>query len=166
MDNKNEPHCVNLVMEIVEQDIIMLLGANSLWNGDAILDIGKLTMSLSKLFKDTQFPLVFSDSGHFTMYFFILSKGEGYEAASPSQCCLDLRLRLTPDQLCQLNLKMWLQESFSQENLNPRGREILSTRKTNSTIYLDTLTRTNLKSSSETLADTMKMWKLNAQNSL
>ena len=81
MDNKNELHCVNLVMEIVEQDIIMLLGANSLRNGDAIIDIGKLTMSFPKLFQETQFPLVFSDSGHFTMNLFTLSKEEGYEAA-------------------------------------------------------------------------------------
>ena len=55
MDNKNELHCVNLVMEIVEQDIIMLMGANSLKNGDAIIDIGKLTMSFPKLFQETQF---------------------------------------------------------------------------------------------------------------
>merc|ERR1711893_60033 len=68
-------------MEIVEQDIIMLLGANSLRNGDAIIDIGNLKMSFPKLFQNTQFPILYSDSGHFTMNFFPLTRQEGYEAA-------------------------------------------------------------------------------------
>ena len=41
MDDKDQLHKVNLVMEVVECDIIMLLGANSLINGDAVIDVGK-----------------------------------------------------------------------------------------------------------------------------
>ena len=81
MDDRDQLHSVNLVMEVVECDIIMLLGANSLRNGDAVIDIGNLKMTFPKLFPGTNFPLIYSQSGHFTMNFFSLTKEEGFEAA-------------------------------------------------------------------------------------
>lgn len=81
MDDKNELHSANLAMEVVEQDIIMLMGANSLKNGDAIIDIGNQKMSFPKVFPNTQFPLIHPESGHFNLNFFISSRQEGLEAA-------------------------------------------------------------------------------------
>ena len=82
MDNDNNLHIVNLAMEVVEVDIIMLLGANSLNKGGAILDLGNLMLTLPETFgAEIQLPINFSDSGHFKMNFFTLAKEEGYEAA-------------------------------------------------------------------------------------
>ena len=69
-------------MEVVEQDIIMLLGANSLSKGSAILDIGNLNITFPEAFGSTvRFPINYADSGHFTMNFYSLAKEDGYEAA-------------------------------------------------------------------------------------
>ena len=82
MDSDNKLHIVNLAMEVVEVDIFMLLGANSLNKGAAILDLGNLMLTLPETFgAEIQLPINFSDSGHFKMNFFNLAKEEGYEAA-------------------------------------------------------------------------------------
>ena len=81
MDESNEMHGVSLVMEIVEQDIIMLLGANSLIKAGAVLDLGNLHMTLPVLFGDTRFPLRYEDTGHFSLDFYNLTKEDGYTAA-------------------------------------------------------------------------------------
>ena len=80
MDEKNDLHKLFLRMEIVEQDIIMLLGTNSLIRAGATLDLGNNVMVLPKLCNDAKFPL-FYDSGHFIIPFYTLSKEDGYEAA-------------------------------------------------------------------------------------
>ena len=82
MDEDNNIHSVNLGMEVVEQDIIMLLGANSLSKGSAILDIGNLNITFPEAFGSTvRFPINYADSGHFTMNFYSLAMEDGYEAA-------------------------------------------------------------------------------------
>ena len=81
MDESNEMHGISLIMEIVEQDIIMLLGSNSLTKAGTVLDLGNLHMTLPTLFGDTKFPLRFEDTGHFSLDFYNLTKEDGYTAA-------------------------------------------------------------------------------------
>ena len=82
MDESNELHYLFLAMEVVEQDIIMLLGANSLTKAGALLDCGNLTLTLPTMFgTDIKFPMNYAASGHFTLDFYNLAKEDGYEAA-------------------------------------------------------------------------------------
>ena len=82
MDETNELHYLFLAMEIVEQDIIMLLGANSLTKVGALLDCGGLTLTLPEMFgSDVKFPMNYSSSGHLTLNFYNLTKEDGREAA-------------------------------------------------------------------------------------
>ena len=80
MDSKNELHMVFIGLEVVEQDIIMLLGANSLTKAEASLDLGQMIMTLPKISQQARFPLRYTN-GHFIIPFFSLSKEDGYEAA-------------------------------------------------------------------------------------
>ena len=80
MDSENELHMVFIGLEVVEQDIIMLLGTNSLTKAEASLDLGNMIMTLPKISQQARFPLRYTN-GHFIMPFFSLSKEDGYEAA-------------------------------------------------------------------------------------
>ena len=116
MDDKNQLHAVNIAMEVVECDIIMLLGGNSLINGAALIDIGNGKLTLPKIFgPDIGFPINYTDSGHWTLNFFASSKQEGKHIAR-----------------CFLVEKEWSSESASavvnyvQRNVNPKFRDVVN----------------------------------------
>ena len=80
MDENNKMHMLFLALEIVEQDIIMLLGSNSLTKAEAILDFGKKHLTLPKMCGESNFPFQYIN-GHYVMNFYNLAKEDGHEAA-------------------------------------------------------------------------------------
>ena len=81
MDVAQNLHLVQICTEVVEADIVLLLGGNSLRKAQAILDFSRLTLSLPSLGKDVRIPLRHSDSGHFTFDLIPVSKAEEIDAA-------------------------------------------------------------------------------------
>ena len=80
MDTDNNMHMLFLALEVVEQDIVMLLGSNSLTKAEAILDLGKQFLALPKMFAGVNFPFHYIN-GHYILNFYNLAKEDGHEAA-------------------------------------------------------------------------------------
>ena len=82
MDDRNCMQMIQIKMEIVEVDIIMLLGANGLSRTGAVLDLGNCILTLPKLLgTENKIAVDYEKGGHWTLDFYTLTKEEGYEAA-------------------------------------------------------------------------------------
>ena len=81
MDDTQNAHLIQICTEVVEADIVLLFGGNSLRKAKAVLDFSRLTLSLPGLGKDVRIPLRHSESGHFTFDLIPVSKAEEIDAA-------------------------------------------------------------------------------------
>ena len=74
-DDHDRLHMIVLRVEVVECDIIFLLGAESLEKAGAIFDIANSSLTLKKAVgKDISFPVLKHNSGHFRLPFYVMTE--------------------------------------------------------------------------------------------
>ena len=80
-DNCDDMLMMMIGVEVVECDIIFLLGAESLEKAGAIFDISESSLTLKKAFgNDISFPVMKNTSGHYRLPFFTMTDEEGRQA--------------------------------------------------------------------------------------
>ena len=81
-DEQDYPHLIKLSVEILDIDIVMLLGSKSLSKAGAVIDLVRNTLVLENACDDaTRFPLALQDSGHYHLQCFPMSEEEGRHAS-------------------------------------------------------------------------------------
>ena len=81
-DSEDNLHLIKLNVEIVNIDIVMLLGSKSMSKAGAIIDLARSELVLENAVdKKTKFPLVNKDSGHYHLQIFPMTEEEGRHAS-------------------------------------------------------------------------------------
>ena len=81
LDEKKEPHLINIKTEVVEADIVLLFGGNSILKSGAIMDYPNLKLTMTTLGDNVKIPLTYTKSGHFTFNLFPVTEAEAQDAA-------------------------------------------------------------------------------------
>ena len=85
LDDKQEPHHIWIKTEVVEANIVLLFGGNSLLKAGAVMNYPKLSLAMGSLGDNVRIPLTYTESGHFTFNLYPVTEAERQDAA---QCLL------------------------------------------------------------------------------
>ena len=84
-DDKDNLHLISIKTEVVEADIVLLFGGNSLIKAEAVMDYKELSLAMPTLGEQVKIPMSYSKSGHFTFDLYAVTEAERQDAA---QCLL------------------------------------------------------------------------------